>query len=69
MKIANIALAAGFVIAAAGMAPVAFADEVGSGIQNCDSDPGKSAQPSDPTCSLNSGHDNNSNQNGGNAPQ
>jgi hypothetical protein len=63
MKFAKIGLAVGMFVATAGLAPLAYADNLNgdlNGTSNCQNSVAQSAQTTDPSCGLNSGHDSSS---------
>jgi hypothetical protein len=65
MNIAKIGLALGLLVGTAGLASVAYADNLNgslNGSADCNTTVDQAAQVNDPSCSMNSGHDNTSSQ-------
>ncbi len=60
MNIAKIGLAVGLLVASSGLTTLAYADNLNgtlNGTANCNVSVSQAAQVTDPSCSLNSGHD------------
>ena len=69
-NIAKIGLAVGLFVAGSGLASVSYADNLNgtlNGTANCDVSVNQAAQVTDPSCSLNSGHDGGQSQGRGGA--